>query len=151
MDSQEFRLMLDSPQLRRSTPPPRILRSVSTPATYCVTERLGRVTANTYNARHEKTVETYPDHTPGTSPGDAGYGQIQFAHDPAGRLQWSCGKRGRASFALSTRMPVSAIATRSLFPVLAIDAFIRSRASRVGIPFGVLFDYHFDNLPFVEN
>jgi len=54
----------------------------------------GQITAYTYNARHEKTVETYPDHTPGTSPGDAGYGQIQFAYDPAGRLQWKTDQLG---------------------------------------------------------
>ncbi len=46
----------------------------------------GQVTSYTYNARNEKTVETYPDHT-GGNPGDAGYGKIQFAYDPAGRLE----------------------------------------------------------------
>ena len=44
------------------------------------------MTSYTYNARNEKTVETYPDHT-GGNPGDAGYGKIQFAYDPAGRLE----------------------------------------------------------------
>ena len=82
----------------------------------------GQVTSYTYNARNEKTVETYPDHT-GGNPGDAGYGKIQFAYDPAGRLELSRGKRGRESCVQSTRRAVPANDSRPLFPVPRFKQF----------------------------
>jgi len=43
----------------------------------------GGVTSYQYDARNARVKETYPDHT-GGSPGDASYGIVEFAHDPAG-------------------------------------------------------------------
>ncbi len=46
-----------------------------------------RTTGYEYNERNKKVKETYPDHT-GGNPGDASYGIIELAYDPAGPLQF---------------------------------------------------------------
>ncbi|HMO94418.1 MAG TPA: hypothetical protein PKD64_19710, partial [Pirellulaceae bacterium] len=51
--------------------------------------------------------ETYPDHT-GGNPGDATYGIIEFAFDPAGRLQLKTDQNG------DTQTPVYDMASRLL-------------------------------------
>ncbi len=52
-----------------------------------ITDSENRTTGYEYNERNEKIKETYADHT-GGNPGDASYGIIELAYDPAGRLQF---------------------------------------------------------------
>ena len=72
-----------------------------------ITDAENRTTAYEYNARNEKIKETYPDHT-GGNPGDATYGIIEFAYDPAGRLQLRTDQNG------DTQTPVYDMASRLL-------------------------------------
>ncbi|WP_230777177.1 RHS repeat domain-containing protein, partial [Roseiconus lacunae] len=51
-----------------------------------LTDAEDQVTSYTYDDAGFKTTETYPDHTPGTSPGNSGYGIVTFTPDPAGRV-----------------------------------------------------------------
>ena len=43
-----------------------------------LTDAEGQVTNYTYDDAGFKLTETYPDHTPGTSPGNTGYGIVTF-------------------------------------------------------------------------
>ncbi|HMO94450.1 MAG TPA: hypothetical protein PKD64_19885, partial [Pirellulaceae bacterium] len=72
-----------------------------------ITDAENRTTAYEFNARNEKIKETYPDHT-GGNPGDATYGIIEFAYDPAGRLQLRTDQNG------DTQTPVYDMASRLL-------------------------------------
>ena len=49
-----------------------------------LTDAEGQVTSYTYDDAGVKLTETYPDHTPGTSPGNIGYGIVTFTPDAAG-------------------------------------------------------------------
>ena len=46
-----------------------------------------QTTAYEYDVRNLKTKETYPDHVSGSGVGTAGYGIVEFAYDPARRLE----------------------------------------------------------------
>ena len=46
----------------------------------------GQMTGYEYNELGQKIKETYPDHIPGSAVGTPGYGIVQFAFDPAGRM-----------------------------------------------------------------
>ena len=58
-----------------------------------ITDSENKVTSYEYNIRNEKIKETYADHT-GGNPGDAGYGIVEVAFDPAGRLQLRTDQNG---------------------------------------------------------
>jgi len=55
--------------------------------TKTITDAEGKVTTYDYDPRNLRTRITYPDHTPGSSPGDpsGGYGIKAFTYDAAGR------------------------------------------------------------------
>ena len=51
-----------------------------------ITDAETQVTAYEHNTRGEKIKEIYPDHVPNSVAGDIGYGIVEFAYDPAGRM-----------------------------------------------------------------
>ena len=51
-----------------------------------LTDAEGGVTAYAYDAAGRKTEEQYPDHQPGSTVGQTGYGIVELAYDAAGRL-----------------------------------------------------------------
>ena len=51
-----------------------------------LTDAEGGVTSYTYDDAGRKTEETYPDHVGGSTVGQTGYGIVELAYDPAGRL-----------------------------------------------------------------
>ena len=51
-----------------------------------LTDAQNQTTSYTYDSRGSKLTETYPDHTPSTSPGQTGYGIVTFTYDNAGRV-----------------------------------------------------------------
>ena len=50
-----------------------------------LTDAQNQTTSYIYDSRGSKLTETYPDHTPSTSPGQTGYGIVTFTYDNAGR------------------------------------------------------------------
>ena len=51
-----------------------------------LTDAQNQTTSYTYDSRGSKLTETYPDHSPNTSPGQTGYGKVTFTYDNAGRV-----------------------------------------------------------------
>jgi YD repeat-containing protein len=64
-----------------------------------LTDAENQVTLYDYNARGEKTRETYPDHVSGAAVGTAGYGIVQFSYDPAGSSRPAANRLQGAHFA----------------------------------------------------
>ncbi len=58
------------------------------------TDAENKVTEYEFDDAGRKIKETYPDHVGGTSAGDQHYGIIEFAFDPAGRLQQRTDQKG---------------------------------------------------------
>jgi len=59
-----------------------------------LTDPENQTTSYTYDSANRKLSEAYPDHVPGTSPPDLGYGIVSFTYDGAGRVSTKTDQQG---------------------------------------------------------
>ncbi len=96
-----------------------------------------QMTAYEYNARGEKIKETHPDHVSGATVGTTGYGIVEFAYDPAGRMLRKTDQAGDTctfNYDLAGRMTQRDYRTQANSPSGTIadsDTFTFDRASRM--------------------
>ena len=101
-----------------------------------LTDEESQTTAYAYNNLGQKTSETYPDHTGGSS-GSSTYGIVEFAYDPAGRVQLRTDQNGDTvtyTFDLAGRMTQRDYRTKANSPTGTIadsDSFTFDRSSRM--------------------
>ena len=101
-----------------------------------LTDEESQTTAYAYNNLGQKTSETYPDHTGGSS-GSSTYGIVEFAYDPAGHVQLRTDQNGDTvtyTFDLAGRMTQRDYRTKAKSPTGTIadsDSFTFDRSSRM--------------------
>jgi RHS repeat-associated protein len=102
-----------------------------------LTDAQNQTTSYTYDSRGSKLTETYPDHTPSTSPGQTGYGIVTFTYDNAGRVLRKRDQLGDTctyNYDLAGRMTSRNYRTRANSPsgtIADTDTFTFDKAGRM--------------------